>query len=118
MVVLDFAFTPQATKPSKDTKEVTWYFDKNGLPTDRASANQEMKAVVPFDQPVRLNQEGAQLPNDSSPEYMTKRKAELDSVFETQPEYEPTLPPILSPQSAFSPLQFELYRQTLTPPSP
>ncbi len=64
MVILDYAFTPQATKAPSDTKEVTWFFDENGLPTDRANAHQEMKAVVPFDKNVRLNQQGSILPTD------------------------------------------------------
>lgn len=121
MVILDYAFSAQATKASNPTKEVTWYFDKNGMPTERANAAQEMKATVPFDEKVRLNTEGANLPYDQSEETDATRKSRIDDierVFDRPRESEPTLPPILSPPSGFSPLQFELYRQTLTSPSP
>lgn len=116
MVILDYAFTPQATKPSGDTKEVTWFFDENGLPTDRANAHQEMKAVVAFDKKVRLKQDGSELPTDSDDEKASKIRKQLDNVFDSPSDAEAELPPILSPPSTFSPLQFELYRQTLTAP--
>lgn len=120
LTILDYAFSPQAIKPPKPVKEVTWYFDKNGLPTERVNAAQEMKAVVPFDAKVRLAPpgDGLELPFDKlNEEQRKKRLKEIDKMFEELKPAEPSLPLILPPPSGLFPLQFELNRQFLTPQS-
>jgi len=117
MVILDYAFTPQGTKPSGETKEVTWYFDANGLAVERGSAVQEIKAIVPFEKPVRLKTPNSELPLDASDkDQQPLIHRAFDNIFQQPENSESQLPPILSPQSIYSPLQFQQFQQTLTSP--
>ncbi len=120
--ILDYAFSPQAPKSNR-TKEVTWYIGENGLPVIRENAAQEIKAIVPFSDKVRLKTEGAELPANATDaqrtaaEELKKRGEEIDDAFKDLPTPSYSLPPIMQPPSGFSPLQFELNRQFLTPQS-
>jgi hypothetical protein len=132
MTILDYAFSSQAPKaPSKPkdpekTKEVTWFFDKNGDPVAQEGAAQIIKATVPFDAVVRLSKD-AKLPLDNNPEKrnaadVKKERVERDPVdraFNTSgnasgsnaaPDGEPRflLPPIQPQRTGISPLELEL----------
>jgi hypothetical protein len=132
MTILDYAFSSQAPKsPSKPkdpdkTKEVTWFFDENGVPAAQEKAAQIIKATVPFDAVVRLGN-GANLPLDNnpekrSPEDVKKEREERDPVNRAFKSIEDTsrsnpgstgeprflLPQIQSQRTGISPLELEL----------
>ncbi len=132
ITILDYAFSAQAPKPAskpKDpekTKEVTWFFDKDGQPAPQESAAQIIKATVPFDAVVRLSKD-AKLPLDDNPDKRTpvdvkserEERDPVDRAFRSAESASPTdagsvivpqysLPPILQPRSGISPLELEL----------
>ncbi len=119
LTILDYAFSSQATAragAARQTKDVTWFFDTKGLPTERSNAAQEIRATVPFDKVVRLTGDNTNLPLDL--EASTTEKVEaIDRVFSMPAAVEGgfALPPISPQPSGYSPLQLDLNQTFLSP---
>lgn len=129
LTILDYAFSPQATSSTR-TKDVTMYFDRNGnlvsgnIEDGGLETAIEIKTTVPFDKPVptstieELNKKPFDLDNltPKDKEILRNKNKRMDDLI-GKPETGVVLPRMDSPQTGvFSPLQFELYRNTLTTP--
>jgi hypothetical protein len=118
MTILDYAFSPQATKPSKRVKEVTWFLGPDGNPIEQENAAQIIKANLPFDAVVRLKKgddgKATNLPFDESakpndtPVEKEQRRDPVMRALEDVVDPRTNLPPILSPRMGISPLELEL----------
>jgi len=118
MTILDYAFSPQAPKPSKRVKEVTWFLGTDGSPVAQEDAAQIIKATLPFDAVVRLKKgddgtattlpfDESSRPNDNKVQKEQRRDPVMQAL-ENVVEPSSNLPPILSPRMGISPLELEL----------
>lgn len=121
MTILDYAFSPQAPKPSGRVKDVTWFLGPDGTPVAQEKAAQIIRATLPFDAVVRLkkgaDEKSIELPFDESPQTNDteiQNQHRRDPVFqalenmENSREPSSNLPPISSPRMGISPLELEL----------
>lgn len=121
ITILDYAFSPQAPRPSGRQKDVTWFIDKDGNPTEQERAAQVIRASLPYDAIVRLKQgssEGAStLPFDDPDGGGSLSTATIQEQRDRDPVVQAldnssaagvNLPPIVSPRTGISPLELEL----------
>ena len=118
MTILDYAFSSQAPKALAKTKEVTWFYDDKGKPIAQGNAAQIIKAVVPIEASVILNQVSENSTHSDTNKGLEEldpvdrafKSTRRDSSLKDGPEREPkfSLPPIQSQRMGVSPLELEL----------
>ncbi len=132
LVILDYAFSEQGQDASALTKDVTWFFDENGLPAPRSEAAQEIRATLEFHEdtfpPVSLPPAANTRETDDEKnrrlkesERMLQRREDTEAIFSTPRKVPSRLPRIQSPSAGYgfpggiTPRQLQLYQRTLAP---
>jgi hypothetical protein len=99
LIILDFAYSPQAMPKPQTTANFTWTVDACGKPVPSAQATLTIQATLPISKPTDRQE---------------MHKMNAHAIEAAPPVDDYTIPPILSP-GVPSFIQFDLNRQFITP---